>query len=57
MTPVDIMMAYAKCINRIDDYLEYMYKANTPDEMKKVIMSYIDAANSEIKELQERESK
>jgi len=33
---------YVSAINKIDDFFEYRYKAYTPEEIKKVIMKYVD---------------
>lgn len=38
-----------RCINKIDDFLEYRYLNYTPDGIKKEIISYMDHMNNNLK--------
>jgi len=44
----DILNAYIEAINKIDDLMEYRYKSYTKDELKTIIMGYIDRITKEL---------
>jgi len=48
-----ILEEYKKCINKIDDYLEYIYRSDTPEEIRNRILHYLseleDALNNKNK--------
>jgi hypothetical protein len=46
----DIIKIQQKCINRIDDFLEYRYLNYRPDQIKIVIMAYIDEMTTTLKQ-------
>lgn len=39
---------YQKCVNKIEDYLEYRYRGDTPDKIKEKIMGHIDELTENI---------
>lgn len=44
----EIIEHYQKCINKIDDYLEYLYKSDDKEKVRKKILSYIDELSEKI---------
>jgi tRNA A37 threonylcarbamoyladenosine dehydratase len=40
---------YQQCVNEIDDFLEYRYRAYEKEEMKDYIMNCIDKLNEKLK--------
>ena len=50
-----LLLSYMKCVNSIEDFMEYMYKSCTKEEIKKEIMAHIDELVNEIKEIKDDE--
>ena len=46
---IKIFEKYQKCINRIEDYLEYRFQNDDPEKIKMIIMLFIDSMTSELK--------
>ena len=44
----EIFSKYEQCINQIQDYLEYRYKSDSKEDVRKKIMSYIDNMSDEV---------
>jgi len=49
--PGKILLKYQKCINQIDDYLEYNYKEKSAEEIRNTILEIIDKLTERLKEL------
>jgi hypothetical protein len=45
---IEIFEKYEKCINRIQDYLEYRFKNDDPEKIKMIIMLFIDSMTKEL---------
>jgi len=45
---MDILPLFQRCINDIDDYLEYPYKSHSKEKIRNIIMEYIDNLTKEI---------
>lgn len=48
MTYEERFLSAQKCINNIDDFLEYAYASSTPDQIKATIMEHIDRYSREV---------
>ncbi len=44
----EILNSYIKCVNRIDDLLEYQYKCFTTEELRDSIISIIEVLTNEL---------
>lgn len=49
MTPKEILDEYQKCVNQIDDYLEYRYKLDNAEKVRKTVLSFIDQLTKSLK--------
>ena len=45
----ELLVAYQQAMNKIDDYFEYAYRADRPDEVRDRVMTIIDNLTQEIK--------
>lgn len=46
-----ILALYQKCVNQIDDYLEYNYKDKSAEEIRDTVLVIIDKLTERLKEL------
>ena len=49
MTDKEILTEYQKCVNQIDDYLEYRYKLDNAEKVRKTVLGMIDNLTKSLK--------
>lgn len=51
MSVEKMLEAYQKCINKIDDFLEYRYSSYTKEEIRTAILSHITKLSKNLEEI------
>ena len=44
----EIFKSYQRCVNRIDDFFEYRSKKYTSEEIRQIVLSYLDNLTNEL---------